>query len=233
MLYKAHRIRSIRENYKLSEPMLRTLVRDRDSLRVREIKAGEDTVRSLYDVIYSEGTEFRFYNENREPMEKMPRGIFYNDIDALEENILFAEENVGPRLGLVAGGETNNLNKLESEGPDMTRFVYDLDTDDELPDDEAHDKHRCGKSSADDSDWEDDMGSDNDDEDENSIDNEELQDGLAPADEETIRVLCEYVKRHTMSGKDSSENMYEQWTQFVRREASKGMPHMFDHPRRD
>jgi hypothetical protein len=237
MLFKAHRIQHIRESYKLLAPILQTLTRDSDSLRVREIRANEDAVESIYDVIHHEETQFKLFNERREPIENIPKDLFYNEADAIEDKILFAEEEVGPSLGLLSGGEVNSLNKLESTIPDMKRFVYDLDTDDELPDDEAHGEHTCGKSSESEDDWEeDDFDSDsahdgvtkekstNDQVTEEQSANDEAMDGKIDTAE--VKVFARYLKRHAKSNLDPSDNMHEQFGQFIRREACKGMCHL-------
>ena len=215
MLFKAHRVRSFKESYKLCGPILETLTRDAESFRVREIRANEDSVKSIFDDIQSGDTFFKLFNEQRQPLEKVPKDLFYNEADALEDKILFAEEDVGPGLGLLAGGDTNKLNKLEFEGPDMERFIYDLDTDEELPDEDDL-EHTCGDS-GDSSENADDWDEDEDDDDFDSLntDSEERE----PMSEE-LEAFTDYFMRH--SNHNPNENMEEQFDQFVRRESSRG-----------
>lgn len=221
MLFKAHRVHSVTETYKLLGPILETLTRDPDSLRVREIRANEATVESIYDEIKSGETEFKFFNEHREPVEKIPQDLFYTEGDALEDKILFAEEEVGPSLGLLSGGATNKLNKLETKGPDMKRFIHDLDTDDELPDDDEDFEHACEESSEDEDDWEAEDEEEGDDDDlDLDLDNQNADGEEKPVSEE-VKAFVAYLGRHTKY--DPNANMEEQFAQFVRREASKGM----------
>jgi hypothetical protein len=219
MLYKAHRIQDIRESYKLAGPILQTLTRDCDSLRVREIRANEDAVKSIYDTICDEETQFRFYNELREPVESIPKHVFYNEADALEDKILFAEEEVGPNLGLLAGEPKNSMTTLENQGPDMMRFVYDLDTDDELPDDDDDDdvedpEHSCDDCSENSDDWEGD-----------EMENSSADDDDIPASED-VKAFAQYVMRHSESSPNPNQNVEERLDQFFRREASRGICHI-------
>lgn len=178
MLFKAHRIHSFKESYKLCGPILETLTRDPETFRVRGIRANEDSVKSIFDNIHSGDTFFKLFNEQRQPLEKEPKDLFYNEADALEDNILFSEENVDSGLGLLARGDTTKLHKLEFEGPNMARFVYDLDTDEELPEDDNDLEHTCGDSgddseNADDWDEYEDEGDEDDDFDSQNADGEE------------------------------------------------------------
>ncbi len=84
-------------------------------------------------MIHDPGTTFRLCNEDREVLESTPRYLFYNDVDALEDQYLFSEEVLGPSDNIVVGEVLNTLVTLEGQGPDLSRFVYDLDTDEEVP----------------------------------------------------------------------------------------------------
>lgn len=221
MLFKAHRVHNFKESYKLCGPILETLTRDTESFRVREIRANEESVKSIFDDIHSGDTFFKLFNEQRQPLEKIPKDLFYNDADALEDKVLFAEEDVGPGLGLLARGDTNELNKLEFDGPNMERFVYDLDTDEELPEDDDL-EHTCGDSedpSENADDWDEYEDEEDDDFDSQNTDSEERE----PISEE-LKAFIDYFTRHTPK-RDPDENMEEQFDQFVRRESSRGTRH--------
>lgn len=219
MLFKAHRVHSVKDGYKLLGPILETLTRDAESLRVREIRANEDAVKSIFDEIHSGDTVFQFFNERRQPIEKLP-DLFYNEVDALEEKILFAEEEVGSGLGLLAGDHTNKLNMLEVEGPSIERFVYDLDTDEEAPEEDDF-EYTSGDSGDSSDEWEDDEDEDED-EDDDEFDGENSEE-KKPMSEE-LQAFVDYISKHSMSKRDPNANMEEQFEQFVRREASRGMP---------
>lgn len=221
MLFKAHRVHSFKESYKLCGPILETLTRDPESFRVREIRANEDSAKSIFDDIQSGDTFFKLFNEQQQPLEKIPKDLFYNEADALEDKILFAEEDVGPGLGLLAGRDTNKLAKLEFEGPSMARFVYDLDTDEELPEDDDL-EHTCGDSgdsSENGDDWDEYEDDEDDDFDSQNTDSEERE----PMSEE-MKAFVDYFAKHAQ--RDIRKNMEEQFHQFVRRESSRGKRQM-------
>ncbi|KAK4639828.1 hypothetical protein QC761_0112310 [Podospora bellae-mahoneyi] len=57
-LSKAHRIRGNRDKYKHMKPVMETLTREPDTMRVRQIQPGEN-VKSLYDELA--GPDAQFY----------------------------------------------------------------------------------------------------------------------------------------------------------------------------
>lgn len=211
-------------------PILDTLTREPDTLRVREIRANEDGVRSIYKEIHNEETVFKLFNEHRKPIEKIPKDLLYNDVDALEDQILFGEE-VNPNDDLFSGNDTNNLNRLESQGPDINRFIFDLDTDEELSDDEDC-EDSCEDCSEDAGDWEEDEEDeeaeeaeeedDDDDEENYDIDSEGLNNILEPRSGDGWS-FGEYVVNFAKAKGDPMKQMEEQFVQFVRREASRGV----------
>jgi hypothetical protein len=88
------------------------------------------------------------------PFDEMPRHTLYSKADALEDQVLFPEEfeNIGDSTEPehAATGKLNGKQKTldptpltqlktrdrqwEERGPEMTRFVYDLSTDEEMSD---------------------------------------------------------------------------------------------------
>ena len=69
----------------------------------------------------------------------LPAYLLYSDIDALEDAVLFPEEDENrPAKGAAIGAQTaERMHRFETEGFPMARFVLDLDTDEELSDHEA------------------------------------------------------------------------------------------------
>jgi hypothetical protein len=107
------------------------LTTDPDSHRVRDIKPGED-VMSVYDEIHDEGTTFIFRdNRSMEPREQPPKYLFYNEVDALEDQVLFPEEHQGDTAKASVLEITNALRRIEDGDLPLERFIYDLDTDEE------------------------------------------------------------------------------------------------------
>ena len=219
MLFKAHRFRNMPDTYNVAAPILKTLTRDRDSMRLREIKADEEA-ESIYDEIHHEGTRFQLRGEDMQLMDA-PKVLFYSDADALEDRVLFPEEYEGEENGFAVGAEMNKMEKLEYEAPDFNRFVNDLDTDEELSEGEERAlEHTCEDEDMEDADegseWEDENG---DDEEIQFSDESELDE----AEREDTATVIEFFIRHPAPPKNKEEDVEDQFMRFLRRESSKGM----------
>ena len=218
------------DTYNVVEPILKILTRDTDSYRVREIKPSEQTendnqVESIWDVIHHPETRFMFFNEKREVTETIPKDLFYNDVDALEDQVLFPEETPGSDNDVLAHEDMNSLNKLEHEGFNMNRFFFDLDTDEEDPESDSDDhEHHCSEETSDGEheDWE----QDESDDDFESIDGKESNEPLS----EEVKAFISYFVKHRdhPSAIVDEEDMYEQYSRFLRRESSKGLSAVSD-----
>lgn len=208
MLFKAHRFHDFADTFNLAAPILRTLTREEDSQRVREIRSGEN-VESIYDTIHDERTKFTMFDDDRKPLENMPKHLFYDEIDEIEDRILFPEENLEHGTD-IAIGESSLVHDLEKRPPDMKRFVYDLDTDEETPDSDLSEKeeseseddleHTCHEHS----------------EDGNSSEREQ---SLGPEDVEKMAVFKPMLRNHKISS-NSDQDMRMQWERFVKRNSS-------------
>lgn len=110
---------------------------------------------SIYDDIHHEGTQF-FYGEVdtlkashefkrriQEP-NTFPRSLFYNEADALEDEILFPEERSGVGVKSGALGIMEPIRRWEEEGFSLRKWVegycsesdYDSDAEEGEDDDE-------------------------------------------------------------------------------------------------
>ena len=160
MLYKAHRLRCLAETYNQAKPILSTLTRDHDSMRVRDIKPGEE-VSSLFDEVTDPHQTRHMFLDGNQPngheVQELepPARLFYDEIDEAEDRVLFPEEYQEDDAEIAVGDELKAMAKLEYQGPDMRRFAHDLDTDEELPEekhrhgsdnDSEEPKHTCGRS---------------------------------------------------------------------------------------
>ncbi|KAK0637426.1 hypothetical protein B0T17DRAFT_588285 [Bombardia bombarda] len=98
MLMRAHRIKGNRGKFQAMKHIMETLTREKDTMRVRQIKPNED-VQSLYDELAGPKAEF-FVRTNRGKIictsEDNPSIAgsysYYNETDAAEDAILFEEE---------------------------------------------------------------------------------------------------------------------------------------------
>ena len=127
MLVKAYRFRKGPDFYNLAAPVLKTITRDEESQRVRKIKPDE-AIASLYDKIHDGRTKFHFGDGTRTDAEP-PKGVFYNEADALEDQVLFPEElDAKQSKPLVFREPAHRLHKFEHGGPDMHKFVTGYST---------------------------------------------------------------------------------------------------------
>lgn len=150
-LFKALRFKSGRDFYNPSEHVLKSLTRDKESHRVRDIKPNTD-VMSVWDDIHHEKTTFMYgqlavQSGSRlaapNMSEDFPHNLFYNETDVLEDEILFPEERTAGQINPLDIGKINPLNIWEESGYSMQKFCeqgfdsdYSLDTEDELDEDE-------------------------------------------------------------------------------------------------
>ncbi|MCJ1417711.1 hypothetical protein MMC32_004056 [Xylographa parallela] len=127
MLVKAYRFNKGPDFYNLAAPVLKTITRDEESQRVRKIKPDE-AIASLYDEIHDGRTKFHFGDGTRTDAEP-PKDVFYNEADALEDQILFPEElDAKQSKPLVFRAPTHRLHKFEHGGPDMHKFATGYST---------------------------------------------------------------------------------------------------------
>lgn len=132
MLFKAHRCRKAVDIYDVGAPILRSLTKDENSHRSRGVRPGE---KSIYDEIHDEGTRFTISGPKSKPTQDIPQYLFYDEVDALEDEILFPEECLGGDNYITVGESTDGLEQLERRRQlHPTRFAFDLNTDEELSD---------------------------------------------------------------------------------------------------
>ena len=113
--------------------MLKTIARDEDTQRVHKVK-DKDEKESLYNVINSESSTFVYRDSDANPTEP-PRHIFYNEADALEDQILFPEAHEDPS-SVPFHQWTDGLHQYENNPRlpmelYMRRVLYGLDDSDD------------------------------------------------------------------------------------------------------
>lgn len=222
MLYKAHRFRGMPDTYNVAAPILKTVTWDSASRRVREIKPGE-VVDSIYDEIHHPGTTFKLLNQDREVLESTPRYLFYNDIDALEDQYLFPEEASGPSHDVAVGvALKNRIVALDEQGPDINRFIFDLDTDEEVPDQNSGSEREDGEDDEDDLEDQSDDGWEDESEGEGDEESDVLDSLALPHSSTTNEMdkFLPYIMKH--KPRDRNDDMMGQYHKFLQREASKG-----------
>jgi hypothetical protein len=161
ILTRAMRVRELKDMFSQVAPVLKTLVREPETDRVRSIKPDEEAV-SLWDGLNKTA---QAYSWSPHDGFKEPRGGFedsykYTEADELEDAILFPYEAVP---GLLPNDLYHHvpsaMEMFETEPIDIRRFAGDLDTDDEVDSSEefgSSDATDIGEAEDDDdSDWED------------------------------------------------------------------------------
>lgn len=175
-LYKARRILEPKGALLHLKPVLDTITRDPITKRARDLRPGSDEESIFQRLTGSKaqhmfGNAFKTHsaddlNETLDP--KLAYSLFYNEADALEDSILFPDEFNPSGLNPGIPEFVSKISRFETEGPEIRRFMYDLDIDEDLPDDlsgEEEELNSTGDSQeyvldseldADHDDWEDD-----------------------------------------------------------------------------
>lgn len=108
-------------------------MREPGTRRARDARPGEETI---YDEVHSANAQFISLNERGEKVpdsarHKVAEATFYNEADAAEDRILFSEEP-GRQTNAHFRENLSSMTRFENSGPDVDRFVLDLDTDEEI-----------------------------------------------------------------------------------------------------
>lgn len=116
---------------------MRTIVRDPTTFRARDKKPGEDAV-TLWDEV-SESTfhiSTMAYDDDGDDEEDKRRRdwkVFYNEADALQDAVLFPDElnttDAVAKFRMIS----NTVSQFINEGPEVSKWVNDLDIDDSDP----------------------------------------------------------------------------------------------------
>jgi hypothetical protein len=140
---------------------------------VRDIKPGEDTV-SIFEQETGGNTLYKSFKvniksgevENVTDTEEVPRHTLYSKADLLEDQVLFPEEfqdsennpetTLNRRNGKQIAMNSTPLTQLKTRdrqwedlGPEMTRFIADLSTDEEMSDpEEVKNLHKRAKKAS-------------------------------------------------------------------------------------
>jgi hypothetical protein len=221
MLFKAHRCCSGPDIYNAEASVLKTLYRDRETDRIRDLKPG-DKFKSIWDDIHSEGTRFVFsdyymdnaveeYKETKDGKKLIghrveesapPKGLFYDEADALEDQVLFPEEFTDEGINPLAIGKIEPLRVWEEEGFSLRKFVenrmWDSDSDYDSDPDALHNMHTDSE--------EDDEPSEEDDDDEGDKDEEleedyeELDESRSDREDRVSRITKDLIENVTLKG---------------------------------
>lgn len=103
------------------EPLLRTLTREDDTMRTRQIKAGED-VQTLWHKLMDERNQFVLFNINGETVTSRNASddiaaspyLFYNDANVAEDRVLFPDDLTSNKQDTPFREMKNGVNRIES-----------------------------------------------------------------------------------------------------------------------
>lgn len=134
MLGKAHRVSQPLDRWAVERSILGSITFEEHSRRVRDIRHGEN-VKSIWDVLASDTATFVWRTPEGEMTHEMPKHLVYTEADALEDAILFPDDDNQTLDSQRVKSIENDVTKFESgrlESIMFARFVEDLDTDEEL-----------------------------------------------------------------------------------------------------
>lgn len=146
-IVKSKRMRTGADMHRDSAPILRSITRDPETLRVRELKPGENK-QSMYDYVISGSVTFKHVGDNGTFQDGLPPEFTYDEDDALEDQVLFpGEQDPIDQNGFLESGKP--LRKFEQSGPILEAFALDLDSEEDLS--EAEDDLRDSECESDES----------------------------------------------------------------------------------
>lgn len=234
MLIKAIRCGNGKDLYKPAASILKTLYRDEDN-NYRDVRP-EDTVHltNQWDYLQDERSKF-FYGdidtpENRptEVKGSWPSNLFYNEADALEDEVLFPEERAEEASkAQVAVGKKDSLRAFEEEEFSMKRFVDGTwnweseDSDNSGDPYDSEDGSECSHESA--------IDDDGDDEFEDLDDEYENIDDLYPKDfpEELWPVVHRLALEKTYKDDFPNDDLQGEFMKFMEKTSSRSMISLF------
>ncbi|KFH47713.1 hypothetical protein ACRE_013240 [Hapsidospora chrysogenum ATCC 11550] len=113
------RIAEPRDAYKHMEPLLRTLTRDKDTMRTRKIKPGED-VNTLWDTLMDDRMQFLSVDTRgksvtyRDSTDLHSPYMFYSAANAAEDKVLFPDESDSDKKKVPFREFKNGVNGMEN-----------------------------------------------------------------------------------------------------------------------
>ncbi|KAF2180722.1 hypothetical protein K469DRAFT_692577 [Zopfia rhizophila CBS 207.26] len=139
VLMRALRVREHKDCFNLAAPILKTITKDPKTERARTIKPGEE-VKSVWDSIETDAKIMSWSAETGEQLDGIMDTYKYTEADELEDAILFPEEATGEMKNNLFKENRSAMDEFERKPPfDIRRFANDLDTDDEVSDEDLDD----------------------------------------------------------------------------------------------
>jgi hypothetical protein len=122
--------------FSATRQILQTITRDPKTEHVRSIKPGEE-VESMWDSLGRTAKAFSWSPSSGETIEGFSASYIYTEADELEDSLLFPQEADGEMKDNLFRNDPSAMEIFEQGGSfDVRKFANDLDTDDELLDDD-------------------------------------------------------------------------------------------------
>ncbi|KAI0834510.1 hypothetical protein F5Y06DRAFT_156139 [Hypoxylon sp. FL0890] len=129
-LRKAWRVTKPLDLYTHKEPFLRGLTRDKETMRVRSIRPGEQATSLWEDVTNPDNTFFtadvvnnKVLETNGEARKESAPYMFYNEADAAEDLVLFSDELISPNRNVPFKAISNPITRLETTPATMINVL--------------------------------------------------------------------------------------------------------------
>lgn len=126
--------------FKVCAPIFETITIEKETSRVRTIKRGEK-VQSMWDHVQANARAFQFSSRNKSSQglkEGFDQTFVYTEADEIEDSILFPEEGTGEMKDNVFRANHSLLEMFEKKPTiDLRRFARDLDSDEELSENDS------------------------------------------------------------------------------------------------
>ncbi|KAF9737169.1 hypothetical protein PMIN06_012378 [Paraphaeosphaeria minitans] len=139
IMSRAIRVKDVKDMFKVCAPIFETITMEKETFRVRSIKPGEE-VQSMWDLFQANAHAFQ-YNPKKTSQgvkEGIDQTYVYTEADEIEDSILFPEEGTGEMKDNVFRANPSLLEMFEKKPTfDLRRFARDLDSDEELSENDS------------------------------------------------------------------------------------------------
>ena len=168
------RVRELKDMFSTAAPILKTLVKEPGTERVRSIKPDEEA-ESIWDGLDKNAKAWLWSPTAGVTKEGFDDSYKYTEADELEDRILFPQETWGVMKDNLFRQSTNAMELFEKEPIDIRSFAEDLDTD---VDSSGYGESEFDSEDMDDSEYSDYLKSLEDDDENSEWEDEELASGL-------------------------------------------------------
>ncbi|KAL1606580.1 hypothetical protein SLS60_003985 [Paraconiothyrium brasiliense] len=213
LLARAIRVKDVKDMFKICAPIFESITIEKGTSRVRSIKPGEE-VQSMWDFLRANAHAFRYNPGNKDPQtmnEGIDQTFVYTEADEIEDSILFPEEGTGEMKDNVFRANPSLLEMFEKKPTiDLRRFARDLDSDEELSEDDSLWSDDASGVDALDDDGDEDWETDEDKSDEDSDGDFDYSFANTGDVEAAMETLEDQFRSKTIYAKEMSDDEYNE-----------------------